>query len=287
MIDPELEGTVSAAVEGPSASTPPDPHWDDWDTPLQAPQTPLLHLDGFDGPMELLLDLAERQRIDLGRLSILELTSQFVDELDGRLRGIKLERRAEWLVLASRLLLLRTRLMTPAGPAEAAAAWQEAASALAQVEAGAVARAAASWLEAQPQLGRDVFTRPRAGRDPRVASYMALMEACLVLLRGRDGQPTDAPVYQPPRTALWRVSDVLARMRAKLVGQGEAAGLEAFLPPVVVGAAQELRARGAVAGTFLAALELCRGGEVTLEQSSTYSAVVVRPLDQTVSATTK
>ena len=75
---------------------------DDWDTPPRVLQVPELHLDGFDGPMDLLLDLAERQRVDLGRLSMLELVEQFVAAMD-RLRGRMVpERQAERLVLAAR-----------------------------------------------------------------------------------------------------------------------------------------------------------------------------------------
>ena len=66
----------------------------------------MLHLDGFDGPMDLLLDLAEQQRIDLGRISVVVLVEQFVAAFERLAPHVPLERRAEWLVLASRLVLL-------------------------------------------------------------------------------------------------------------------------------------------------------------------------------------
>jgi hypothetical protein len=62
------DGAGAAAGVSPGRPTG-DPLWDDWDTPPRVPTIPVLHLDGFDGPMDLLLDLAERQRIDLGRIS--------------------------------------------------------------------------------------------------------------------------------------------------------------------------------------------------------------------------
>jgi hypothetical protein len=55
-----------------------DALWDHWDTPPRVPSAPVLHLDGFDGPIDLLLDLAERQRLDLGRISVVDLVEQFV-----------------------------------------------------------------------------------------------------------------------------------------------------------------------------------------------------------------
>ena len=77
-----------------------------WETPPPAtmPTTllasPVLHLDGFDGPMDLLLDLAERQKIDFGRMSIIDLAVQFVAALERHGAQVPLERRADWLVLA-------------------------------------------------------------------------------------------------------------------------------------------------------------------------------------------
>ena len=91
----------------------PDPLWDDWDSPPRVPDTPELHLDGFDGSLDLLLDLAERERIDLSRLSVVDMTDQFLAAMVRYERHVRLERRADWLVLATRLVLLRSRLLLP------------------------------------------------------------------------------------------------------------------------------------------------------------------------------
>jgi segregation and condensation protein A len=85
---------------------PGDLAWDDWEARL--PVVPLLHLDGFDGPMDLLLDLAERQKIDFGRMSILALAEQFVVAMARFGDSVPIERRADWLVMATRLVLLRS-----------------------------------------------------------------------------------------------------------------------------------------------------------------------------------
>ena len=92
----------------PSAALTGDPIWDDWSEPPRVPSIPVLHLDGFDGPMDLLLDLAERQRIDFGRMSILALADQFVAAVERLVGKVALERRADWHVLAARLVLLRS-----------------------------------------------------------------------------------------------------------------------------------------------------------------------------------
>jgi len=95
-----------ATGDAPPSDGPPtgDALWDDWDTPLRIPAMPVLHLDGFHGPMDLLLDLVERQRIDLGRISVAALVEQFVAESARVVPYVPIERRAEWLVLAARLV---------------------------------------------------------------------------------------------------------------------------------------------------------------------------------------
>ena len=196
-----------------------------------APAIPVLHLDGFDGPMDLLLDLAERQRIDLGRISVLALVEQFAAAMDCLAARVPVERRADWVVVATRLVLLRSKLLFPASPEAVAAAEREAAREIERLESVRFVRAAAAWLLARPQLGHAVFARPTAGPDPRAASYMALMEACLTVLRGREGEPDAAEaVYRPPIPDLFRVPGALVRMRAKLAAIAGAEPLEVFLP---------------------------------------------------------
>ncbi len=251
-----------------------DPLWDDWDTPLRAPATPLLHLDGYDGPMELLLDLAGRQRVDLGRLSILGLIGQFLAELDGRLRQVAIERRADWLVTASRLVLLRSCLLAPASPEAAATARSDADAELRRLEAGVQVRAAAAWLQARPQLGHDVFARATREPDPRTASYMALMQACLVVLRGPHAQPQDAPVYRPRPPELWSVAQAIERIRSTIAQAPQGGTLESFLPAIAEHEPDHLlKARAALASTLVAGLELARKGELALRQDEAFSAI--------------
>ena len=249
---------------------------DEWDTPPRVPQVPELHLDGFDGPMDLLLDLAERQRIDLGRLSMLDLVEQFVAAMD-RLRGqVAPERQAEWLVLAARLVLLRSRLMLPGSPVEARNAEQDAAVEEQRLAERLRMRAAAAWLEARPQLGRDTFARPLPPKQGRSETTMALLEACLVVLRGPNARPEAAPVYRPAVIRLWRVEQALARIRQMLAEDPEGGDLAHFLPAVGQGADRLRQVRGAVAGTFVACLELTRQGEVDAEQDELFEQVHIR-----------
>ena len=95
---------------------PTDRLWDDWETPPRVPTIPELHLDGFDGPLDLLLDLAERERIDLGEISVSDMVDQFVVAMARCESRVPVERRADWLNLVARLLVLRSRLLLPKSP---------------------------------------------------------------------------------------------------------------------------------------------------------------------------
>jgi segregation and condensation protein A len=251
-----------------------DPVWDDWSTPPRVAEMPMLHLDGFDGPMDLLLDLAERQRIDFGRMSIRDLAEQFVASMERLVGRVSLERRADWLVLATRLVLLRSRLLFPASPEAAIEAEQEAGAELRRLDEMVLVRGAASWLTARPQLGIDVFVRPPATAPSREGGYVALMEACLVVLRGRGGRPEEALVYRQVVPDLWRVSDALARIRSTLAEHPEGGDLTQFLPGLAADASNRvLRARAAVASTLLAGLELARDGALVIDQGVAFGPV--------------
>ncbi|WP_158745247.1 ScpA family protein [Acidisphaera sp. L21] len=234
----------------------------------------MLHLDGFDGPMDLLLDLTERQRIDFGRMSVRDLAEQFVAAMERLAGRVSLERRADWLVLATRLVLLRSRLLFPASPEAAIEAEKEAGIEVRRLEEMVFVRAAASWLTARPRLGIDVFSRPATTVPSREGGYVALMEACLVVLRGRGGRPEEALVYRQVVPDLWRVSNALARIRLTLVDHPEGGELRRFLPIIAADVADRaLKARAAVASTLLAGLELAREGVLAIDQESDFGLV--------------
>jgi segregation and condensation protein A len=259
------------------SSKSPLENWEDWDQPerRRPAEIPTLHLDGFDGPMDLLLDLAERQRIDLGQMSILVLAEQFAAALEALGGRVPIERRADWVVLATRLVLLRTRLLFPASPEAAADAEREAQAEIERIEEMQVMRAAVAWLQARSQLGQDVFTRPPPD-ETREVGYVALMEACLVVLRGKPATETFAPppVYRQVIPDLWRIGDAIERIQKMLPDFPEGAAMGAFLPGVPTdGSNRILKARAAVASTFVAGLELAKQELLTLEQVELFGEV--------------
>jgi segregation and condensation protein A len=261
-----------------------DPIWDDWESPPRLPAVPVLHLDGFDGPIDVLLDLAERQRVDLGRISILTLVDQFLEAMGRVATKVAIERRAEWIIIATRLVLLRSKLLFPENPEAAAEAERAAATEIARLNALRFIRAAAGWLQDRPQRGQDVFTRRNSEQNPRVASYVALMEACLTVLQRGAGEEAgdETAVYRLRILDLFNVRHAIARIRTRLAERHGTELLTAFVPPLPSSAKDRiLLARSAISSTFMAALELTRGGELTLAQNGLFQPIAVTPIEQT------
>jgi len=245
-----------------------------------SPETVHLRLDGFEGPLDLLLDLARRQRVDLARISILTLVEQYLLAVEKADRG-DLSRAAEWLVMAAWLTWLKSRLLLPKDTEEAKQAEQAAqvlTERLAQLER---VRRVTAWLEARPQLGRDMFERGRTQATPgpvAVADFATLFRACLDVLRGRRAKPEMPGLYQPPRRLFWTLPHAMAQMRAMLEEVPEGDDLLSFLPDLPSDIPDRaFHVRATIATTLLASLELARNTEAALQQEQPFGPITVQP----------
>ena len=246
---------------------------------------PALRLGAYEGPLDLLLELARAQRVDLAQISVATLAKQFEAVIMAAIeqRAVPLPRLADWLIMASWLTLLRSRLLLPAAVAESAEAEREAQGLRRRLADREWAGRLADWLERRPQLGRQIFARgasePAAGTvagAPPVADTAELLRACLRLLV----LPHRDRVYRPRPPPLWRVPDALERMRALLPMAGEGADLISFLPSASEArATSSLQRRAALATTLMAGLELGRDGAAILYQAEPFGTVVVRSTD--------
>lgn len=274
---PDRPGRVVADV-GAAAAV--EDRWQE-DNPAdrqpRSAETPHLSVEGFEGPLDFLLEMVRRHQLDLSRLSIVALTDQLVAALEGSL--VRLERRTDWLVMASELLRLRAQLLAPASPQAAEGAAAEADRRLGQLEELAVMKAAAAWLAARPQLGQDVFARGnqmRAAAGPRAETLVAFLEATLAWLEPRpEPRGEEPPVYRPSPPDVWTLPEALARLRDAL--RSEPGGGELWrlgLPRL--SEATPLRRRSAAASTFLAGLELAGQEEVTLHQDHDFGQITVQ-----------
>jgi segregation and condensation protein A len=250
------------------------------DTPAQGelPVSPedmlVLRLDGFEGPLDLLLELARAQKLDLARISILALVEQYLAVIEGA-RRIRLELAADWLVMAAWLTWLKSRLLLPKGH-EAAEEAETAAEVLAaRLRNLQAMRLAAAWLGARPQLGQDVFIRGlpedlvETDRSKLALDVPGLLRAYLAAMRRAGARRR----YRPQALTVWTVRDALSRL-ALLVGNlPDWATLEQFLPEAL---ASPLERRAALSSTLLAGLEMARGGAVRLRQEEEFGPILVR-----------
>lgn len=233
-----------------------------------------VRLDGFEGPLDLLLDLARSQKVDLAKISILSLVEQYLAVIESA-RQIRLELAADWLVMAAWLAWLKSRLLLPAGSEEAEEG-EVAADVLAERLRDLQAmRIAAAWLGGRPLLGHDVFARGLGenftvtDRSRLALDVPALLRAYLGALR-RSGARRR---YRPPPLALWSVQDALARL-SRLIGKlPDWSDLERYLPPSLASAFQR---RAALASTLLAGLEMARGGTLRLRQEREFGPILLR-----------
>lgn len=233
-----------------------------------------LRLEGYEGPLDLLLELARNQKVDLARISILSLVEQYLAVIESA-RRVRLELAADWLVMAAWLTWLKSRLLLPAGTDSADEG--EVAGDILAVRLGDLQamRAAAAWLGSRPQLGHEVFARgapedlTETDRSRLALDMSTLLRAYLTALR-RGGTRRR---YQPPKLTLWSVQDALRRLTGLVGSLPDWATLEQFLPDVLDG---PLERRAALASTLLAGLEMARGGEVRLRQEWDFGPIQVR-----------
>jgi segregation and condensation protein A len=237
-------------------------------------------VDGFDGPLDLLLVLARAQQLDLARLSIAALIAAFADALQAALAEratARLEHWAVWTVMAASLTELWSRLKLPASAPEARAAAAEAEALRHQLIGRAEIEAAASWLAQRAHLGQDVFRRgqprPNADDAARGGDLTDLLRACLPVLRVPDAQ---AVALGPRPAPLWTATDALRRIARLLAELPNGSPLAAFLPKIDRDAPKRpLRCRAAIASTLIAGLELARDGTVALEQDGDWMPIRV------------
>ena len=272
--------------------------WGDWERPLRSPTAgmpaarstavPMLHLEGFDGPMDLLLDLAERQRIDWGRMSILALAEQFVAALEQLADRVAIERRADWLVMATRLVLLRSRLLFPESPVAAEAAQCDAITELRRIDDLAEVRAVAAWLGDRAVLDQDVFAR---GAPDRLGAYVepedevdviTFLWASLALFEDDAEQLDTVARYRPAWTNFYTVAEARDRILQILGEGGDEDTLAHFLPKDLSVAEKNqppeasFRLCSAWATTFSASLELAKQGDAALAQEEAFQPIYLR-----------
>jgi segregation and condensation protein A len=231
-----------------------------------------LSLDGWEGPLDLLLSLARAQKVDLAQISILELVEQYLAYLH-EARTLKLEVAADYLVMAAWLAYLKSCLLLPKDP-EADPSPEEIAFRLQmRLQRLDAMREAGARLLGRDRLGRDVFQRgaPEGLRLVRKSAWQAAAFD-LFAAYGAVKARTQPPMHVVHARAVMTLDEALERVSRMLGVAVDWTDIETFLP-----ATDDPRLRrSALASSFLAALELARLGRVDLMQEEAFAPLHLR-----------
>lgn len=229
-------------------------------------------IDGWEGPLDLLLALARNQKVDLRALSILALVDQYLAYVDAA-RSLKLELAADYLVMAAWLAYLKSALLLPRDPEIEPSPEELALRLQLRLERLNAMRESGARLMARDRLGRDVFVRgaPEGLRTVRKSVWQAEIFD-LIAAYGRVSARTRPVMHIVANRPIMTLEAALERVSRLLGEQIEWTMIEVFLPPQTDTAFR----KSALASSFVAALELARQGRAELRQQSAFAPLYLR-----------
>src|ERR1700737_3006986 len=234
----------------------------------------VVDVEGYEGPLDLLLALARQQKVDLAKISILALADQYLHFIEAA-RKIRLELAADYLVMAAWLAFLKSRLLLPGPPSAEGPSAEEMATALAnRLRRLEAIREAANRLMNRPQFQRDIFPRgnPESIAEIRHPKFTATLFDLLTAYAAQRQQRVLATVHLTKRT-VWSLAEARASLE-RLVGVSEDwSCLDEFLLTYVVDPSQKATV---FASSFAAALELVREGEMEINQKQAFAPIYFR-----------
>jgi segregation and condensation protein A len=240
----------------------------------------VVDVEGYEGPLDLLLALARQQKVDLAKISILALADQYLKFIEAA-RKIRLELAADYLVMAAWLAFLKSRLLLPEPPAAEGPTAEEMATALAnRLRRLEAIREAANRLMNRPQFQRDIFPRgnPEAIAEIRHPKYTATLFDLLTAYAVQRQQRVLASVHLAKRS-VWSLAEARASLE-RLVGMVDSEEwgcLDDFLLSYVIDPSQKATV---FASSFAAALELVREGQMELNQKEAFAPLYFRKRPQ-------
>jgi segregation and condensation protein A len=239
----------------------------------------IVDVEGYEGPLDLLLQLSRTQKVDLRKISVLQLARQYLAFVE-KARQLRIELAADYLVMAAWLAFLKSRLLLPPDPEEEGPSGEELAAHLAfQLERLQAMRDAAARLMARDQLGRDFFARAETQKIERVrkvkytATLLDLMQGYARIRTKDEFRP-----FILDRESVFTMEQALERMRPLIGFAGIWTDISSYIPdgwdrdPV--------KWRSATAATFAASLELCKEGKAEIRQSELFAPIQLRRKDR-------
>lgn len=235
----------------------------------------IVDVDGFEGPLDLLLTLSRTQKVDLRKISVLALAEQYLAFIE-KAKTLRIELAADYLVMAAWLAFLKSRLLLPPDPTDEGPTGEELAAHLAfQLERLEAMREAAAKLMARDQKGRDFFVRgiPEDVTRVRKVRYTATL---LDLMQGyaRIRTKDEFRPYAMDREHVMTLEQALERMRGLIGYAGEWTDLSSYMPEGWE--TDPARRRSATASHFAASLELAKAGAIQIRQNDTFAPIQIR-----------
>lgn len=235
----------------------------------------IIDVDGYEGPLDLLLTLSRTQKVDLRKISVLDLALQYLGFIE-KAQHLRIELAADYLVMAAWLAFLKSRLLLPPEPGEEGPSGEDFAAHLAfQLERLSGMRNAAARLMARDQKGRDFFVRgipedvTRRRRVTYAATLMDLMQGYARIRTKDEFRP-----YVMDREAIMTLDEALDRLRGLIGYAGTWTDLTSYLPE---GWQKDpLRRRSATAANFAATLELAKAGALEIRQNEAFAPIQIR-----------
>ena len=231
-----------------------------------------LNLDGWEGPLDLLLNLARAQKVDLAQISILQLVDQYTDYI-ANARALKLEIAADYLVMAAWLAYLKSCLLLPKDPEQDPSPEEVALRLQMRLQRLDAMREAGARLLGRDRVGRDVFVRgaPEGLRLVRKSAWQ-VSPFDLFSAYGAVKARTQPAMHVVHSRLVMTLDDAIERV-SKMIGMAiDWTAIENFLP-----ASDDPRfRRSALASSFVAALELARRGRLDIRQDEPFATLKLR-----------
>ena len=279
------EGDADATASGEGGDRAPD-LWLESDTDdRHRPEEALnVDVDGFAGPLDLLLALARTQKVDLTKISIAALVDQYLTFVQ-EARAMRLELAADYLVMAAWLAFLKSKLLLPReAKADNEATGEELAARLAfRLMRLDAMREAAAKIMTRRRLGIDVFARgmPEDIVTIRESRPSATVYDLLKAYADQRQKTVIKRVHTVKRREVWSIKDARQRLESLVGRTGDWVQLDFFLeqymPAPAPGAEADVQ-RTVMAASFGASLEMAREGLVELRQSEPYAPIYMRRL---------
>jgi segregation and condensation protein A len=231
-------------------------------------------VDGYEGPLDLLLDLARRQKVDLAAISILALAEQYLAFIE-TVREKRIEVAADYLVMAAWLAYLKSRLMVPQAPGDDEPSGEMLAAMLQfRLKRLEAMRHAANGLMSGPRRGYEVYAR--GAPEPIHIARTNVWEASLFdLLKAyatnrERGISTD---YSPFIRTVWSLQDARDILQRLIGDSFDWVPMDSYLAEYLTTPAERATVR---ASSFASSLELVRLGKIDLRQTEVFGPLFMR-----------